>query len=98
MRKRNPLILPLAVLLIAAFYGDSARAGARAAVDPTLVGSDCQRQRVVWSGGVARRGPDRIAPRPIRSRRQSRDESRLRCPDRGNVFHKKRVSDHPEIR
>ena len=59
--------------------------------------SDCQRRRVVWSGGVARRGPDRIRPRPVRSRWQSADDNRIFCTG-GNPFSRKRVSEEPWIR
>ena len=54
--------------------------------------SDCHRNRVVWSGGVARRGPDRIRPRPVRSRWQGADENRIFCPG-GNSFSRKRVAE-----
>lgn len=47
----------------------------------TLAAAYCQRNRVVWSGGHALRGPDRLRPRPIRSKWQSQTESRLRCPE-----------------
>lgn len=59
--------------------------------------SDCRRNRVVWSGGVARRGPDRISPRPVRSRWQSADESRIYCAG-GNPFSQQRVADQSWIR
>lgn len=59
--------------------------------------SDCQRNRVVWSGGVARRGPDRISPRPIRSRWQGGDDTRIYCAG-GNPFSQKRVADEPWLR
>ena len=59
--------------------------------------SDCQRRRVVWSGGVARRGPDRIRPRPVRSRWQSADDNRIFCTG-GNPFSRKWVSEEPWIR
>jgi hypothetical protein len=59
--------------------------------------SDCHRNRVIWSGGIARRGPDRIGPRPIRSRWQGTDESRIYCSG-GNPFSQKRVADEPWIR
>ena len=57
----------------------------------------CQRNTVVWSGGIARRGPDRIRPRPVRSRWQTADENRIFCTG-GNPFRQKRVSDEPWIR
>ncbi len=47
----------------------------------TLAAAYCQRNRVVWSGGHALRGPDRLRPRPIRSKWHSQTESRLRCPE-----------------
>ena len=59
--------------------------------------SDCQRHTVIWSGGVARRGPDRIRPRPVRSRWQSADDNRIFCSG-GDPFRRKRVSDQPWIR
>ena len=59
--------------------------------------SDCHRNRVIRSGGIARRGPDRIGPRPIRSRWQGTDESRIYCSG-GNPFSKKKVADEPWIR
>jgi len=59
--------------------------------------SDCQRRRVVWSGGIARRGPDRIRPRPVRSRWQGADDNRIFCAG-GNPFSRKRVADEPWIR
>jgi len=59
--------------------------------------SGCQRNRVVWSGGIARRGPDRITPRPIRSRWQGENETRIYCTD-GNSFSQKRVADEPWLR
>lgn len=62
-----------------------------------LVHSDCRRNRVVWSGGIARRGPDRIRPRPVRSRWQGADENRIFCPG-GSVFSQKRVADEPWLR
>lgn len=59
--------------------------------------SDCRRNGVIWSGGVARRGPDRISPRPVRSRWQRADRSRIRCSE-GESFQRRRVADQPEIR
>jgi hypothetical protein len=59
--------------------------------------SGCQRNRVIWSGGIARRGPDRISPQPIRSRWQGTGESRIYCRD-GNAFSQTRVADEPWIR
>jgi hypothetical protein len=59
--------------------------------------SDCQRHSVVWSGGIARRGPDRITPRPVRSRWQDADDNRIFCTG-GNPFSQKRVADTPWIR
>jgi hypothetical protein len=59
--------------------------------------SDCTRNRVIWSGGIARRGPDRISPRPIRSRWQGADESRIYCSG-GNPFTQMRVADEIWIR
>ena len=61
------------------------------------VDSDCQRNRVIWSGGIARRGPDRIGPRPVRSRWQGTDESRIYCSG-SNSFGQKRVADEPWMR
>ena len=62
-----------------------------------LAHSYCHRNRVVWSGGIARRGPDRIRPRPVRSRWQGADENRIFCPG-GNAFSRKRVADDPWLR
>ena len=59
--------------------------------------SDCRRNGVVWSGGIARRGPDRIRPRPVRSRWQHADENRIFCSG-DNVFSKKRVAEEPWLR
>ena len=59
--------------------------------------SDCHRNRVIWSGGIARRGPDRISPRPTRSRWQSPIESRIYCSG-GNSFTQIKVADEPWIR
>jgi len=64
-------------------------------VEPVYSG--CQRHTVVWSGGVARRGPDRIRPRPVRSRWQGADQDRIFCRG-GNPFRQKRVADQPWIR
>ena len=61
------------------------------------VHSDCHRNRVIWSGGIARRGPDRISPRPTRSRWQGSDEPRIYCGD-GSPFSQKEVADEPWIR
>ena len=61
------------------------------------VHSDCRRNGVVWSGGVARRGPDRISPRPVRSRWQTADKSRIYCAG-GSPFSQKRVADQSWIR
>ena len=59
--------------------------------------SDCRRNGVVWSGGIARRGPDRISPRPVRSRWQRGDESRIYCAG-GDPFSQQRVADQSWIR
>ena len=59
--------------------------------------SDCHRYRVIWSGGIARRGPDRISPRPTRSRWQGSDEPRIYCGG-GSPFSQKEVADEPWIR
>ena len=59
--------------------------------------SGCQRHTVVWSGGIARRGPDRIRPRPVRSRWQTADQDRIFCTD-GDPFQRRRVADQPWIR
>ena len=59
--------------------------------------SGCQRHTVVWSGGIARRGPDRIRPRPVRSRWQGADANRIFCAG-GDPFRQKRVADEPWIR
>jgi hypothetical protein len=59
--------------------------------------STCHRYRVTWSGGIARRGPDRISPRPIRTRWQREGESRILCAG-GNSFSQRRVADQPWLR
>ena len=59
--------------------------------------SGCQRHTVVWSGGIARRGPDRIRPRTVRSRWQGADYDRIFCSG-GDPFQRKRVADQPWIR
>lgn len=59
--------------------------------------STCHRNRVTWSGGIARRGPDRISPRPIRTRWQRAGESRILCAG-GNTFSQRRVADQPWLR
>ena len=61
------------------------------------VHSDCHRNRVIWSGGIARRGPERISPRPTRSRWQGSDEPRIYCGG-GSPFSQKEVADEPWIR
>jgi len=73
-------------------FGTSAPSGSAQAVH-----SDCRRNGVVWSGGIAHRGPDRISPRPVRSRWQSADKSRIYCAG-GNPFSQHRVADKPWIR
>ena len=64
-------------------------------VEPVHTG--CQRHTVVWSGGVARRGPDRIRPRPVRSRWQAADHKRIFCAG-GDPYRRTRVADQPWIR
>ena len=59
--------------------------------------SDCRRHRVVWSGGVAVRGRDRISPRPVRSRWQRAGQSRIRCTG-GESFDRIQVADQPWVR
>jgi len=59
--------------------------------------SDCRRYGVVWSGGVALRRPDRISPRPVRSRWQDGEDSRIFCTV-GDPFAQKRVADTPWVR
>jgi len=59
--------------------------------------STCRRYGVIWSGGVALRRPDRISPRPVRSRWQGAGESRIRCAD-GDAFRYSQVADSPWIR
>ena len=59
----------------------------------------CQRHRIIWSGGVALRGPARVPPRPVRSKWDTAEQSRVRCPPQPRgVFEKHRVSADPEIR
>jgi len=57
---------------------------------------DCQRYGIIWSGGIALRRPDRISPRPVRSRWQGAGESRIRCAE-GGAFEQRRVADQPWI-
>lgn len=59
--------------------------------------STCHRYRVTWSGGIARRGPDRISPRPVRTRWQRAGETRILCAG-GNTFSQRRVADQPWLR
>lgn len=59
--------------------------------------SDCRRHGVVWSGGIALRRPDRISPRPVRSRWQDDEDSRIFCTE-GDPFTQKRVADTPWVR
>ena len=59
--------------------------------------SKCRRYGVVWSGGVASRFPNRISPRPIRSRWDRDVDNRIRC-DEVDAFNQRRVSDQPMIR
>ncbi len=59
--------------------------------------SACRRYGVIWSGGAALRRPDRISPRPARSRWQGAGESRIRCAD-GDAFRQSQVADSPWIR
>lgn len=59
--------------------------------------SGCRRYSVTWSGGIALRGPDRISPRPVRSRWQDPGASRVRCQG-GDAFSQRRVSARPWIR
>jgi hypothetical protein len=58
---------------------------------------DCRRYGVIWSGGTALRRPDRISPRPVRSRWQAAGASRIRCAD-GGAFGQTLVADQPWIR
>lgn len=57
----------------------------------------CRRNGVVWSGGIASRFPDRISPRPVRSRWDRKADSRVGC-DEADVFKRYRVSEQPWIR
>jgi hypothetical protein len=59
--------------------------------------STCHRYRVTWSGGIARRGPDRISPRPIRTRWQRAGDPRILCAG-GDTFSQRRVADQPWLR
>jgi len=59
--------------------------------------STCRRYRVTWSGGIARRGPDRISPRPIRTRWQGEAENPILCAG-GNTFSQRPVADQPWVR
>lgn len=62
-----------------------------------VLNSKCRRNGVVWSGGVARRFPDRISPRPIRSRWDRDSDSGVHCSG-VDAFEQLRVSDQPMIR
>lgn len=57
----------------------------------------CRRYRIVWSGGVPRRGPDRIGPRQFRTKWQTGKEPFVQCRS-DNAFRGVRVSDEPSIR
>jgi len=59
--------------------------------------SACRRYSVTWSGGVALRGPDRISPRPVRSRWQDAGARRVRCQE-GDGFSQRRVAATPWVR
>ena len=57
----------------------------------------CRRYRIVWSGGVARRGPDRISPKRFRTKWQTGKEPFVHC--QGTMHSERvRVSDEPGIR
>jgi hypothetical protein len=98
----------LSVICAEAWASDAADAGVltgfedtrytrpRYEVLQTLV-SRCRRYGVVWSGGVARRFPDRISPRPIRTRWQRESDHPVYCSD-VDAFKQLRVSDQPAIR
>lgn len=74
------------------------QAAARPEPDP-LEPARCHRNRVVWSGGVARRGPDRIRPLPVRSQWDDPKQSRLLCGARSHPgFRSRPVSESPRIR
>jgi hypothetical protein len=79
----------------AAEFGESQGYSASRAVK--AVYSDCRRHGVVWSGGIALRQPDRIGPRPVRSRWQDSKDSRIFCTE-GDPFTQKRVADTPWVR
>ena len=57
----------------------------------------CRRNGVVWSGGIASRFPDRISPRPVRSRWDRKADSRVGCAE-VDAFKRYRVSEQPWIR
>ena len=62
-----------------------------------VLDSKCRRNGVVWSGGVALRFPDRISPRPIRSRWDRDSDNRVYCTE-VDAFEQLRVADQPMIR
>ena len=57
----------------------------------------CRRNGVVWSGGIASRFPDRISPRPVRSRWDRKADSGVGCAE-VDAFKRYRVSEQPWIR
>jgi hypothetical protein len=103
------LLAAQAVLLVPASAGEAPDTGASSAAlivmhrDGTNTGKftreapACRRYGVIWSGGIALRRPDRISPRPVRSRWQGAGENRIRCKD-GGAFRQPQVADSPWIR
>ena len=98
----------LGVISVGAYAGDSVNAESRDTVADRrdaypryevaqALSSKCRRNGVVWSGGVASRFPDRISPRPIRSRWDRAEDKSIRCTD-VDAFKQRRVSDQPLIR
>lgn len=62
-----------------------------------LARSGCRRYGVFWSGGIARRSPDRISPRPVRTRWQAADDERITCSAE-DAFLQRRLTEQPWVR
>ena len=57
-----------------------------------LARSGCRRYGVSWSCGVAQQLPDRISPRPVRTRWDMANISRIRC-GKSQVFRSRSLTD-----
>jgi len=70
------------------------------AVSPEALNpSRCHQRRIVWSGGIAFRGPRRLRPRPVSSKWETRAQNPRSCPGPASaVLRRYRVSDHPNLR